>query len=156
MWGKQEHDGGNGPERIDDGRETARFKGTSRSVDGPPCISEFAVVQLRVAAGVSPAVESRRLARRTPRAKSERALNLVAGSGRSRGRGTALYGRRDACRYRRIGDVPDGPRPQQRRRSERFGVFPFPTSRLMRQGTSGGPSQQQRLFSNRAFVVTSF
>src|SRR5687767_3754051 len=68
-----------------------------------PCISELAAVRLRVAAGVSPAVEPWRLARRHPRAKSECALNLVADSGRQ---DAALYGRRDACRYRRIGDAP--------------------------------------------------
>src|SRR5688572_16331512 len=59
-----------------------------------PCISELAAVRLRVAAGVSPAVEPWRLARRHPRANSECALNLVAGSGRQ---DAALYGRRDAC-----------------------------------------------------------
>ena len=60
-------------------------------------------VRLRVAAGVPPAVEPWRLARRSPRAESERALKLVAGSGRQ---DAALYGRRDACRYRQIGDAP--------------------------------------------------
>ena len=73
------------------------------AADARPCISDLAVVRLRVAAGVSPAVEPWRLARRHPRAKSEWALNLVAGSGRQ---DAALYGRRDACRYRQIGDAP--------------------------------------------------
>ena len=55
------------------------------------CISE-----LSVAAGVPPAVEPWRLARRDSRAKSECALNLVTGSGRQ---DAALYGWRDASRY---------------------------------------------------------
>ena len=65
-----------------------------RCADAPPierCISE-----LSVAAGVPPAVEPWRLARRDSRAKSEWALNLVAGSGRQ---DAALYGWRDASRY---------------------------------------------------------